>query len=355
MRARTRTARAFLLATIVAVGVAGCGGGNGGSDGDDKKDGESASGYELGPLDEFYEAAYGEWDEDESVRQSNRVEELVAECMAEQGFDYTPVDQSQYYGDSWEPEELDVEWGTIEFAEQYGYGITTNPWDRGSEEDAAAEPEFEDPNQEYVESMSEGEQQAYYEALWGVQEDIEVTDEGDEAEYEYDWKTAGCQGAAQHEVFEGGEEADEFADLNEEMSAIWETVESDPRIAELNTTWASCMADAGHTGYAAVGDAENELHEQVNALWEEQSLIGMDPDAEFDEAAWAAAEKEIAEKTKEFTPREIELATADFTCREKVKYDDTRMEIDHDYQQKFVDEHRTELEAWAESMKASRS
>ena len=48
----------------------------------------------LGPLDEYFEQMYGDFDEDSANAQMAQVEEVVAECMAEQGFDYTPVDSS---------------------------------------------------------------------------------------------------------------------------------------------------------------------------------------------------------------------------------------------------------------------
>ncbi len=341
----TRTTRTIVLAAVVALGVAGCGGGSG--DGEKGGDGDERA---LGPLDQFWEQAYGDWDEDESVRQANRVEEIVAECMAEQGFDYTPVDQSQWMGEVTEMDELDVEWGTLEFAEQYGYGFTTDPY--GYEDDDAVDPgqEYVDPNEDYVAAMSEGEQEAYYAALWGEPQDGEL-----DPEAEWDWTTGGCQGKAQHEVFEGGEASTEFADLEDEMTALWEAVEADPRLAELNAAWASCMADAGHAGYAAVGDAENEISEAMNAIWEEGLPTVEGDGTEFDAEAWEAQEAAVQEKMKDLTPREIELAVADFTCREEIDYEDQRVAVDHDHQQRFVDEHRAELEAWAEAMQSSRS
>lgn len=341
----TRTSRTFVLAAVVALGVAGCGGGNGGggagSDGDKDEP-------PLGPLEKFWEEAYGDWDQDESIRQANRVEELVAECMAEQGFDYTPVDQSQWMSSGSDEVELDVEWGTLEFAEQYGYGITTDPYGWEEEQPVDDGQEFVDPNDEYVQSMSQSEQEAYYAALWG-----EPQDDVDGEVVEWDWTKGGCQGKAQHEVYDGGDAADEFADLEDEMSAMWDAVQNDPRLAELNASWASCMADAGHPGYAAVGDVETEISDEVNKIWEEQSTY--DPagdEVEIDEEAWEKAEAERKARIKEITPREIELAVADFTCREDLGYEDARREVDFEHQQKFVDEHEAELEAWAEAMKS---
>lgn len=331
------TARRFLPTTAVAVTalvLAGCGGQGG-------KEDEDAS-HDSGPLSAFFEKAYGDWDEDAAIAQANRVEEITAECMAELGFDYTPVDQAQGFVDS--GVELDVEWGTREFAEQYGYGITTDPWSSVDEEQHAME--WVDPNQEYVEAMSETEQQAYYEALWGNP----VWEDEDGEPLEYDWTQHGCQGKAQHEVYEGGDATAEFADLEAEMNALWESIEADPRRAELESEWAACMADAGHTGYTRVGEPEERLSEEFNSLWEELS-----PGPEADEEAWLELEKQVEQRRKELTPRELELAQVDFTCRDEVDYDDQQVKIAHEYEQRFVDEHRAELEAWAEAMRATRS
>src|SRR5690606_32544565 len=140
--ARTATAAAGIA---LALTLAACSGGSNGDDGTTE--------IEAGPLDEYFEQMYGDWDEDEGNRQMMEVEEITAECMREQGFEYTPVDYSTQGGVSFSSDDLDVEWGSREFAEQYGYGATTDPW--GGQDMPEPEPgqEWVDPNQEYVESM----------------------------------------------------------------------------------------------------------------------------------------------------------------------------------------------------------
>lgn len=332
MRYSTRTI-VTTGALALALGLAGCGGGGG----------ETPSGEEtpLGPLDEYFEQIYGSWDEDTANAQQMQVEEVVAECMAEEGFEYIPVDYSSM-GGGYSPDELDVEWGTLEFAEQYGYGATTNPWG-----DEAAEPapeeEWVDPNQDYVMAMSETEQQAYYAALYGNQEYVE----GEETEY--DWTTAGCQGRAQHEVYEVGSGMDEdsFTALQEEMSAMWETIATDPRVTGLDAEWASCMADAGYDGLAAVGDAENQFYEQVNAVYED-AYENTDDSTDYE-----ALDAEVQEQLSALTDEEIATAVADFTCREEVRYTEIQQEVNIEYQEEFVAAHKAELDAWAAAAQAA--
>lgn len=332
--------QAVATALLAALTLTACGGSDG------EGDGAAAAEVEPGPLDEFYEAAYGEFDEESADEQMKQVEEVVAACMAEQGFEYVPVDQTQ--GSVSMPEELDVEWGTREFAEQYGYGMTTNPW--GEPEEVPVEEEFVDPNAEYVDAMSEPEREAYYVALWGEQ----TMSEDPEEEYVYDWEQAGCQGRAQHEVYEAGMDDPAFTSLMEEMNTMWERVQQDPRVADVTTAWVDCMADAGYTGLATVDDAQMRINDMTNKVYEEAySGEGMGPDAT--EEDWLKIEEDVQARLAAITEEEIATAVADFECRDDAGYEDVMQEVNIDLQQEFVDAHRPELEAWVEAVKAGRS
>lgn len=335
------TRRAALPGTLaLLLALAACSGGSG-----EKKD-DASEEEDFGPLQSYFEQIYGAWDEDSSNAQAMRVEEITAECMAEQGFEYTPVDWSQAGGGVVVDE--DLQWGTAEFAAEYGYGITTQPG--MPEEPAPDEPteEFVDPNQEYVDSMTEGEREAYHLALYGEQ----FTDDGSGGEVEYDWTKAGCQGAAQHEVYENtGLDSDQTAALEEEMNTMWESIASDPRITALDDEWASCLADKGFTGYAKIGDPETQLSERSNAVYEE---VYGDMTEELSEEEYAALDEQVQSRLAEITGEEIEIAVADFECREQVDYDDVQREVSTEYQQEFIDAHKDELDAWVEAAKAAR-
>src|SRR5665811_952427 len=164
------------------------------------------------------------------------------------------------------PDESEIPWGTLEFAKEWGYGITTNPY--SDQEQAPVDPgqEFVDPNQAYVEAMSATEQEAYYLALYGPQSTQEPV-EGEE--YVWNWEEAGCQGFAQHEVYPDsmGDQDSEYAALMDEMNAMYESTIADPRLTEIEAGWASCMSDAGYSGLAKVGDAENQIYTKVEPIW----------------------------------------------------------------------------------------
>lgn len=341
----TRFVGATAAAALVLVLTA-CGGG-------DSPSGSSTP--EAGPIDQLWEDAYADYDQEDSNAQQMEVEELVAECMVMEGFEYTPVDYSAMGGEMVVPADDDgeeLEYGTLEFAEKYGYGQTTNPWGDSVAEPVDSGEEWVDPNQEYLESMSETEMTAYQTALGGVQP--EFTEDEDWENWNPTWEEQGCYGSAQHEVYGdqmwgGDQEENEWADLEAEMQTMWESLESDPRVTEAVATWASCMADAGYSGMATIYDGENLISEKVQAIWEDS-----DPYAELDENAteedYRAAEAATQELVSAITPEEIETAVADYTCRDEAGYQDTYNEVNLDLQQQFYDAHKADLEAYVEAM-----
>jgi len=333
---RSRTIWMPAAAAALALGLTACGSGEGGGSGDG---GELT--YEDSPLAEFFstgeEAEFDqEAEEARYAEESARLEQLVAECMAEQGFEYTPVDSSGSI--SFGPQ-MDEDYDPVENARQNGYGFFTY------EDQAAQEPqeEFVDPNQDYVESMSESEQTAYYEALNGPMVEY---DEDAEMETEWNWEEAGCYGSAQHQVYdvesEQAAEMDVYSDprweeLMTAMSATYEQAQSDPRMVEINESWATCMADAGHPDFATPQESMDSIMELQNSFWEDHQD---DPDYT------GPTEDELATAKEQ----EIELATADYTCQDETDFAAEQLRVQFEIEQEFVDENRAELEAFSEAL-----
>ncbi|HEY0215723.1 MAG TPA: hypothetical protein VGC57_04970 [Cellulomonas sp.] len=352
----TPTVRRTTVLVAAALALTGCG-----SPGDDPggtatTSSSSAAEYVPGPLDEYLARIYGysfdaaeqqtlEEADAEYSRQSRQLEELIATCMREEGFDYTPADPggtTVVSGD-----DLDVQWGTVEFAEQYGYGISTDPWGMASqvEGDAGA---WVDPNQDYLDAMSDSEREAYQQALYGAATDDVVQSEDDAGEYaEYDWTTAGCTGAAQREVYDDPavSEAGDYSALEDAIEDRWEQVGTGAAMAALEADWAACMADEGFAGMSAVSAATEDLYLEWSSLngWDEVEAVDLTEMAEVDPVDLAA-----------FTEQEIRQAVADHGCQEEIDYQARYTAIDHADQQAFVDLHRDELEAWAEAATAAR-
>ena len=254
---------ATVTAGVVALLLTACSGGATGGGGSSKDD--------TGPLSAYFEKLGGGYDEAKQNAQHRKSEEVIAECMAELGFEYTPTEP--WSGRGAEGIE-DLDWESLEFAEQYGYGYTT------SEDLFGAPEEIDDPNQERLESMSDAEMEAYNEALWGPPQ--EVDEEDPEAATEWDWETAGCYGKGYYAAYE---QDDPFSDETveaamEEWSKAWEAIPDDPAVRESLDGWASCMADEGHD-FADPNEANSSIGDAYNALYT-PAETEFDPEADPD-------------------------------------------------------------------------
>ncbi|WP_449282321.1 hypothetical protein [Leucobacter sp.] len=329
---RASTTALALLATAT-LALTGCSG--------DGKTGAEAT-AEDGPLGKYLSALWDgeEYTQEKLDAETKQTEELVAECMSEEGFEYVPDVQNG--GTVYSSESDEIDWNSEEFVEQYGYGIVNWPGMDDMPEDTGEE--YVDPNQDYVESLSESEQQAYYEALNGpgpTDEEIAAMEDEDGG-YEWDWTTSGCYGSAQHQVqtesnggmaaYEDPEFAELFEATNELYEATWSDESQNDDVIALNREWAECMADAGYDGFSSPMLAQQTLSDEYYEL--------QMPDGE--EGEWQ--EPSAADK-KKFQEREIEVALTDRDCKKKLAYEDELLEIQFDLEQKFVDEHRAELDA----------
>jgi len=277
------------------------------------------------PLSEYWEAMYGGYNEKEAIAQQKKVEELVSQCMTEEGFDYTPVDQSQYSGFSPDDEDRDTE----KWVAENGYGMNLSP--EAEQEMNEQATEFVDPNQSYVEALSPSEQEAYYKVLYGpgpTDEEMAAMQDGDGDGYEYNWETAGCQGSAQHEI--NGDDltqSDKYKSLVESMNSIWEKQQKDPAVLKVEAEWAACMADAGYSDFKVKQDAMDEASAASNAYWE------------------TATEDADAATKAEWRANEIEIALADFKCAKKVDYQKVSLTAQFRLENQFIDDNKSELDA----------
>ena len=323
---RTLRGSALSAVAVAVVVLSGCSGG------DDAGSGSAGATEQESPLSKYFDAVYGgdlspEESEAQWAEQQQQQEEIVADCMQEQGFEYRPATYpgGSSYGDGseWQPD--DREW-----VGQYGYGAVRSPF---TEESPVPEEEYVDVNADYVSSLSESEQQAYQEALYGppVPED-QMDGEGS---YEYDWTASGCTGLAQHEVAEEDpSQSEEFRPLFDAINELYEGASSWPGMAELDGEWSACMDAAGHGGFTAQADAQNTVYEDMNAFYETTGDGSEPMPAEPDQAALDALAEE-----------EVELALADLGCREETDYRDRAAEISREAEEQFIADHQAELDA----------
>jgi hypothetical protein len=298
------------------------------------------------------------WQDEEARRQ-----ELIRACMAEEGFDYTPVQQPEGSFQVWGPEDEE------EMARTQGFGITT--W-YGNEEQFEEDFEWQDPNQEMVDAMSESEREAYYAALWGTEEEqmegatTEIDPETGEEMTFYEGFGAGCEGKASEEIWgDQSQTQDLWAELEPEMEAMWERVQADPRIVDLDEDWSACMADAGYEfesrnqmyetvyedfqqrvdeivgpngGYA--DPFEGWTEEEIEAFFEEKTEDEIE--AFFDEAQGDALADIDQEALAALQQEEIDLAVANFEC--SVDYNEVYEEVSKEHEAEFIAANRDTLE-----------
>ncbi|MDJ0350117.1 hypothetical protein [Cryobacterium sp. PH29-G1] len=273
------------------------------------------------PLSKYMSAMYEGFDEETGIALQKDQEELIATCMADEGFDYVPVDTSQYNGMMSDDGE---EYGTKKWVAENGYGMSQSP-EQIAEQQEQGEA-FVDPNQDYVMSLSEGEQAAYYEVLYGVTPTEDELGEG--GSYEYDWETSGCQGVASHEANGDQPSPEDHAELYDAISAMYESAQTSPALVKLDAEWSACMADAGYANFSKKADAQEAISTAMNTLYE--SATESAPD-----------EKALADLRDE----ELAQAMVDYTCTEDLKYTEASTKVQFDLEEQFIIDHKTELDA----------
>lgn len=312
---RSRLLAIAPLTVVTALALAACSPAADGDGGDKRPE---------SPLSAYLSSVWGgdlstEEQEARYTEQQKASEKLVAQCMSEEGFDYTPNIQQVTFssdGGQWKPD--DREW-----VNQYGYGMINYP---GRDEPPTDQQEYVDPNQDYVASLSESEQAAFYEALYGPPTSEE--DLNEDGSYEYDWTKAGCQGWAQHESASNPMMNEEFASLNDAINDFYAKMAEDPGFAKLDAQWASCMADAGHSGFVAQTDAQSSMSDKLNEYYSGQTA-----QVENDPKLAALGEEEIA------------LAVADLDCREKTNYRDEYEKVQFALEEQFIADNKADLDA----------
>lgn len=297
----------------------------------------------TGPLDEFFGGPDADLSAEEMAAQERKVQESVVACMAAEGFEYRPyvmtAPSSTAYPDA----------DTRAFAEKYGYGISTFATDP----DPTVQPT--DPNQAIVEAMSDAEREAYEAALYGAPVyAIESGAAEPTAMPTPDPEDLGCFGKAQQEIYGAGQVwTNEFDDLFNRMSELYEKVDDDPAVAQALDRWTACMADAGHPGLASVNDPIQQISDRMNEFWSatpgaSPGPVPTDMTGNVDEPSYTGPDPDDPALIQ-LRADEIAMAVADFDCREssgyRTAFDATSLTL----QEQFVQDNRAELERYREA------
>lgn len=350
---RARRCLVALAATVSVFALASCT--DEGSASDTPAGDTSATGAaQESPLAPYIDAAYSTGERtdaeiDEERAQFVAFEEKLAECLKQEGFEYTPEEPRDEYfqiggvaDEDFRPD--DEKWVSV-----HGYGIVDSMVTPvgGPSEDA----EETSPNTTYYESLSDAQKRAFEVARYGqtAEEQEQAVEQGIDP-FAASWEDRGCAGWAEHELdldSEGKPAADlsAFEDLLVRMDEVSKTADEDPEVSALDSQWASCMQEAGHSGFANTEDAQTSLAgEAMEAFGAETGSETSNESAEQSEVSEIPEAPSDAE-IEALRGREVELALADLSCREETHYAETRAEIVFRVEQEFVDANKDELDA----------
>lgn len=242
-------------------------------------------------------------------------EELIAGCMKDAGFEYVPHAPTPMGFDFNMIGSADLD--NPEWIKRYGYGIVTSP-DRSDKPTVVP-----NPNDAIVEALTDAERTEYYRTLTGGESAYG-------ADGSYDPSKGGCFGAAQIELDARDPlRADEFRPLLDAINDFYLALDAQPEIVALDAQWAECMSTAGYGPYGYQMEPLGEINGELLRLINEG---GAD--------AWADPAVE------RLAVREIELATADFECREETGYRASYASVRNTLEERFVEDNRADLEAY---------
>lgn len=292
----------------------------------------------------------------QAMENERRVQEMIARCMAQEGFEYIPavrpISSSNFAFDQ------------EEFAREQGFGITT--WYGQEDPFGFEEDDWVDPNAAIVEALSESEREAYYEVLRGRFDEFgsgEVDPETGEPVPIEDPFGRGCQGQAYEEIY--GAQTEVWEQLGPELEEMTQRVFADPRFQEANKGWAACMADHGYP-YDSIEQLYVEVNEDFQRRLDE--IIGTSGGFADPFEGWTQEEIDafMAEKSDEeisdffeqarqqgmedidqdalaaLQQEERDLAVAAFECQEALM--DSLEELRQEYEGRFIRENRDVLE-----------
>ena len=223
------------------------------------------------------------------------IEQMKYDCMTEQGFRYAMIDwAAKSAARAAVTPAVDEE----DYMSTHGYGYA----------DSIDAPEvfehgYVDPNDAIRDSMSQSEFEAW---------------ESHRRE---------CVHHAQTEISRPGVI---YLALEDELAALQERVDADPRIAEATAEWSACMAKRGHSFsdqdeiHAYLGGIANPLLNRLRALGGHEHI-----DAAFQ------ADLDALQAI------EAEIAVADLACEETLQQ--VRYEVKVEHEQQFLDDNQDRL------------
>ncbi len=306
--ARTRSARRLAVGAVSLLAVA-CGGGDGAGDAGGDGGGGGVATTVAKVDDRPIEDRLG-FDQAGIQQRQTKVENLVRDCMDDQGFDYTPVDPAAQRAALVGSATLSED----DFEKQFGYGITTLYKQRRREAASG-------PNAEYRKSLPAEQRTAYDRALYG--KNVGTTfnaavDSGDFADL------GGCTKDATEEVFGG---AETLTTLQTKLDELDTRIEADGRMVAANKEWSKCMREAGYSNLDAPDEVDSVLEEKLEDIVGPDIRFGVgSPEPKYDEKALTALQRE-----------EVAIVKADIECEEE-HIEEVEETVRKEFEQDFAEQ-----------------
>lgn len=225
---------------------------------------------------------------EEYAQAIQRVQSLIADCMAKAGFRYIPatVEQIERAQDS---VRLELpKYPRVEYKKRWGYGATTRF------DNKVKQVELGEQNIAYYNGLSDAAKEAYDRTMWGEDPDETFAWAFDEEDFS---ATGGCTRKAVEEVFTKEQVLGTYVNPKDVA------VENDPRIVKAHAEWKKCMEAKGYEGY----EDQDEIIEEFEKRLDE--FLG-ENDPEDLEGAKLDALKKLQQE-------EIKASLADVDCEIK--------------------------------------
>ena len=296
----------------------------------------------------------------EQRAQQLQVQQVMAECMKAEGWEYSPVDYSAQMGAY--SEEYDMQMSDpIGYGEKYGYGVVRG-YDMNTEQqntDGGGDS-FVDPNQDYMMTLSEDEMQQYQEAMYGQQffDDGVSMDDGSEDSMPEMPKLEdqGCSGKAQLEVV--GDTLWGNQDLMTRLDEMGTDSENDPDVKAATEKWVACMLKIDETytwstpdeiwsylsdklseaqGFGSMpgddGSGDDGSGDSSGDGTTEETIAAFEPT--FDENGMPVVDEAAIEDLRK---EEMQIWTDDQTCFDSSKLYEVRREAEQRWADQLVEE-----------------
>ena len=333
-RLRPAVRRSAGLAVGLLI-VAGCGSSDGGGASDEDLRDPSKSplaqllGYDISPADQ--------------KAKELQLQQSIVECMKADGWEYSAVDYSagNFYDDEYQEQLADP----VAYGEKYGYGVVRG-YDLGQEQSTQT---FEDPNSDFVNSLSPDEQTQYYESLYGDQSGFEATDSGEEFTPP-PLEEQGCQGKAQLEVY--GDSPFNDPDLSQRLQEIMDDAQNDPQVKDATDAWSACMTKIDESyDWATPDEIYSYLYDKLNTAQGYDEMVTTDGEGGTVVEAVPVGgdgtdQPEVDEQAiEDLRAEELQIWTDDQTCQDQVDM----LQVRRDAEQRAADQILEEFPELGES------